>query len=145
MNFITKIFGQSANQDTSQTDEQIEQSINTILDANTQLEATSTHVPPENLYQSKIEFILDQNGHVDINVSWSDTSEETAENLGILLYCINSGTLENNCVELLVKIIQEHQNSRSFVKKVIEIWRNKKNKEPLIKPSEVFSIQNQDQ
>ena len=94
-------------------------------------------------FQSRVEFVIDNNGQVDINVMWPHDTEETSKNLGLLFHAINAGDLEKNCANLLVKILQTYPEKKEFIKNAMETWRKKRDEEPLIEPSEVFGFNSQ--
>lgn len=114
------------------TDEEIIQSYQKIAEQEEQID-------PEE-YQCKVLFAINNKGGIVLDIDWYKNDPIVAENLGNLLYAINSGFFENNCVNVVSNEGTKHPEKMQFVKRSLECYGDRKKGNVLIKPSQVFSV-----
>lgn len=108
-----------------------------------QQQMSAGHKEPEAIdIQSHLEFILRPTGQIDMNIDWYDNSELAAHQLAYLLFAVNTGKFEADCMNLLLKIAQQNHDMYPFVNECVERWKKIKSGEGIVKPSQVFSAHN---
>jgi len=151
--FIAKYFGlPKVKQDTTNAIEEAEKDV--IPKANIAQESelhgvpTHKHHPDTTLKneekqpcQAIVEFYLDNNDEVGINIRWDHCSESTATKLGILLSYINNGKFIGACSTLIGTSAQGSPEQKAFAVQCLKAWNGQeKDGLPIIKPSQVFSM-----
>ncbi len=102
--------------------------------------------PPESKRDAcEINFTVNTEGKIHINLDFGDTELNLADSLGRLLFHIHCGDLAKECRRILSTIQQQQPQSRIFINKVVKTWdKAMGNSEPIIKPSEVFTMPEKD-
>lgn len=89
--------------------------------------------------QAILEFIIDKDGDINLNIHWNNNSDALARNLGSMINHIHNGSFRNHTNVLLLEMIN-NPNNKYFAEKCIETIYMEQNEDFLIKPSEVFKI-----
>lgn len=90
-----------------------------------------------------ISFILMKDGTVNVRTDWVAESSAFANVYSQLLYQINSGTLEDGILNVLLKYGSENVQSQSFIGEIINGFRQLQQKYknmPLISPSQALRV-----
>ena len=81
-------------------------------------------------------FRIDQEGNVGIQLNWNTPNDNLANNLGMMMYYMNEGNFAEHCANSLAQTIKRDPRQTSFVKAIMEKWRQmKKENEQVVKPS----------
>jgi hypothetical protein len=107
-----------------------------------------SHMPIDD-YTSVLSFVMTKDRGIDIEMKWSDESEQTAKDLALMLSFVHNGYLKKNNLTIISDIPLENPDLEPFVSDVISQWVVNEDKiiaakgilsTNTIKPSEVFRI-----
>jgi hypothetical protein len=92
---------------------------------------------------NKILFEIDENHKINIKLDLGNFTDDSAEQLGLVLFLLNEGYYVQTFMDLITDL--SHDNNTKFSQKVISSWAdkintsnsydNKMEDEPLIKPT----------
>jgi hypothetical protein len=92
---------------------------------------------------NKILFEIDENHKINIKLDLGNFTDDSAEQLGLVLFLLNEGYYVQTFMDLITDL--SHDNNTKFSQKVISSWAdkintsnsydNKAEDEPLIKPT----------
>jgi hypothetical protein len=92
---------------------------------------------------NKILFEIDENHKINIKLDLGNFTDDSAEQLGLVLFLLNEGYYVQTFMDLITDL--SHDNNTKFSQKVISSWAdkintsnsydNKTEDEPLIKPT----------
>lgn len=92
-------------------------------------------------------FTVDKNNNVKINLMFADNSPAAAVNMGKFLHELNSGSMSQSIIDLMIDLGKDNTNYQIFIKHSIMSWfnqiptmttdqNNQDQDKPLVKPSE---------
>ena len=92
-------------------------------------------------------FTVDKNNNVKINLLFADNSPAAATNMGKFLHELNSGSMSQSIIDLMIDLGKDNTNYKIFIKNSIMSWFSQipntmihqniqEQDKPLIKPSE---------
>lgn len=86
-------------------------------------------------------FELDENNQSHISLGISNDDDESAKQLGIMLFLLNEGYYVQLILDVLLKIAKQDVSNNKFIQNVIANWSSRINdnindNEPIIKPTQ---------
>ena len=87
-----------------------------------------------------VEFTVDNNNEISLNIKWNTDDDITAISIGQLLFAINEGEYKETAKDILIGVAKDYPHKEDFIIKCFESWRFNKDQDPLIKPSQVFGM-----
>lgn len=91
---------------------------------------------------NRIILSIDNNNKISIELEMLPNFDNIGKTMGQLLYSINSGALENSFADMLVEYAEKNPDYKNIIEQIILTWisyKNKKDNEPYISPTKVFS------
>ncbi len=96
-----------------------------------------------------VQFIVNSEGEVEIDIRWAEETTSHAAGLGRMLYVINSGGFKEDIVNLLATQAKDYESSKPFIGGVFAQWasltkqeieaQEEADNEPIIPPDNFLS------
>lgn len=89
-----------------------------------------------------LQFVLLENGNVDVKCDWVIEGQDVAKTYGEMLYYITNGKLSGVISNILIDCINNETHSQVFIRTILASWfllLQKNDNSPIIKPSAALS------